>query len=895
MESRLPDLERRDLEAHLDACERCSELVALAVGASELAPEPMRSGIPEHIGRYRIASVLGRGAMGVVLEGSDPTLGRKVAIKLLQPSVVPADGEWTLAAADAPIRNAASSGVGMRVLREARTLARLAHPGIVEIYEVGVAPSGPFIVMELVRGDTLRAWMDRAERRWPEIVAMFGQAARALAAAHAAGVVHRDFKPDNAIVGRDGCLKVLDFGLARAPTIDDSIGTLAIRASDLVSTETGAIVGTPVYLAPECLDGHTADARSDQYAFFVSLFEGLVGHRPFQATDLRALVGAMREGPTAALLAELAVPAWLRSAIARGLASRPDDRFADMQAVVSVLERGMRRGSRRGRFIAAAIGSTAIGGVVWAASGEAPCSRGSDRIESAWSSIKRVQVASAFEALDAAWAEDTSRSVTADLDAYAKRWVDAYGDACRGSDEADLDRHMACLSTRRDALRATSDLLVDGERRTLERGAELVASLPAIEACAEAEPIGDPHFDAERAVLAKARALIVSGDYTEAERIATDVLSSARASGSSLLEVDALTVQASALIDKGALEDASRSYEAAFFLAERIDANALALEAAGGNALVVGWYLRDPDRGMEWLRHANAAARRFEPTPRQRFTLENRTALVLDSASRFSEALDHHQAALQWADANPIDTARTRMNLGMTLMELGRTDEGVAELRAALDLYINAFGDRHPETQSARVNLAAHLSSVNEFDEALLLFEAVHEVVESSEDVWPSLRLTLFVNWGTAAARAGRLEEGIARLEEAAELAVRLYGESHTETFEARANLAVALEDHGEYPRALAILVRLRADMDAGVQSPALGHVIDLNEAVVLRKLGRHDEAFAAAHSARAWGKRIAPHGVEVVDSWIEIARILDAMGRTHEAEALRASLEPSR
>jgi tetratricopeptide (TPR) repeat protein len=911
MEGRLRDPERAELEAHLDACERCAELIGLAAGAS--GPSPTAGGravaasIPDRIGRYPIEGVLGRGAMGVVLEGSDPTLQRKVAIKLLQPSGSPG-GSWTIAAPDAPVRNVGSSGVGGRVLREARSIARLSHPGIVEIYEVGVGPGGPFIVMELVRGKTLRAWMGQGERRWSEIVGMFVQAARALAAAHDAGVVHRDFKPDNAIVGRDGRLKVLDFGLARAPAMDASTVAMGLSTtSGLTSTEAGAIVGTPVYLAPECLDGQPADARADQYAFFVALFEGLVGHRPFEARSLHALVSAMRAGPDA-VLTDLCVPAWLRAAIARGLAPDPEERFFDMRAVVGTLERGLRRGSRRGRFVLAALGSTAIGGVVWAASGEAPCTTASDRVAPAWSRIERARLLVAFEAADAPWAAEVGRRTAGDLDAYARRWVDAHTDVCLSASASeglgDLDRRMACLVGRLDALDATAELLVQGDRRTLERAPELIAALPPIEACAEMDRVPsdlalvDPRLDEQRALLSKARALVVAGDFSEGERLAASVVDAARKEGSELLQVEALLVRASALIDKGEPEEASASYETAFFLAERLDAAGLALEAAAANALTIAWYLREPTRGLEWLRHAEAAAERIDPTPKEHFAIENRTALVLDAAARHEEALAHHQEALRWlegTDALP-DLARTRMNLGMTLHELGRTREGIDELRAALDLYARAFGEAHPETAAARVNLAAHLPSPEGFDEATRLFTDARDALGDTDDVWPALRLALHVNWGVAASRARQYDEAVLRLEEAIALASRLFGEHHPETFEARLNLGVALEAQGELERALAIYRALRPDLDASPErSPTLGYTIDFNESTVLRKLGRHDEAWTRAHDARRTAER-RHSSDDVADAWVEVARVLEGMGRTAEATALRASLaEPAR
>ncbi len=872
------------LEAHLDACDRCAELFAVAFGASVVAtPRLTAPRVPDRIGRYRIRGMLGRGAMGIVLDAFDPVLGREVAMKLLQPSWSSlADASRTRSAPDAPAHGVGSSADGAKVLREARSLARLAHPGIVEIYEVGVGPVGPYIVMELVRGETLRAWMARPGHGVSEIVAMFGQAARALAAAHEAGIVHRDFKPDNAIVRTDGLLKVLDFGLARAHAVDE----VSTPNHQEASHATGAIVGTPVYLAPECLAGSPADARSDQYAFFVSLFEAIAGHRPFEGKNLQGLVAAIRGTTRGRMLDALAAPMWLRTAIARGLAIDPDDRFVDMRDVVDMLERGGRRRRRRVVVAAAALAPFALGGAVWAGTGPTPCSGGRERMTAVWSPLERVQVQRAFDAVDVPWGVEIGERASAELDGYAQRWVAAHEEACRSgrsSDGAELDRRMACLARGLEALQVTSELLAHGELRTLERAPELTSALPEIEACADpnqAEPV-DAAFDDQRAQLAKAKALSVSGDFAEAHRIATAVVEAARDRGATRLEVEAMLVRASALIDLGALDAASQAYEAAFFMAERLDANALALEAAGGNALVVGWFQRQPERALEWLQHAHAAARRFEPSPRQWYAHENRTGLVLDAASRHAEALEHHRSALGWLEQgeNLPDLARTRMNIGMTLIELGREAEGIAELRAALDLSVRAFGASHVETQNARVNLAAHLSGVGEYEEALRLFEAVSAVIESSHADWPALELVLRNNWGVAASRAGRSEEGVARLREAVDLGSRMHGATHPETFDARLNLGVALEGEDDHEGALKVYRALRADMDAAAErSPFLAHVISFNEAVVLRELGRYDEALATLHDALAWAQRIDRACSEVADTWTEIARVLVAM-----------------
>jgi serine/threonine protein kinase len=214
------------------------------------------------LGRYIVVDELGHGGMGVVYKAYDPKLDRMVAVKLLRPR----DG--------APREQE-------RMLREGQAMARLAHPNVVAVYDVGAYDDRIFVAMELVEGDTLRAWL-KNEHPWRATVAMFLQAARGLAAAHAVGIVHRDFKPENAIVGTDGRVRVLDFGLAR----EREDGDREIPSSDGFSSTTTetqsalAMVGTPRYMALEQIDGAVVDAAADQYAFTVSLWEALYGESP---------------------------------------------------------------------------------------------------------------------------------------------------------------------------------------------------------------------------------------------------------------------------------------------------------------------------------------------------------------------------------------------------------------------------------------------------------------------------------------------------------------------------------------------------------------------------------------------------------------------------------------
>ncbi|MCB9570262.1 MAG: serine/threonine protein kinase [Myxococcales bacterium] len=242
-------------------------------------------------GRYTLLRPLGRGGMGTVYAAYDEELDRKIAIKLLRgdPRERASEGEG------------AGAGEGAHhLLGEAQALARLSHPNVVQIYDVGVIGGQVFLAMEYVQGKTLREWEREAPRSWREVVALFRQAGEGLAAAHDAGLVHRDFKPDNVLVGEDGRVRVLDFGLAarreRGATGEGdelSARTLSsISRSDLRSASatgvTRTLVGTPAYMSPEQHLRLEADGRSDLFAFCVALYEALHGERPSAATPCQS-------------------------------------------------------------------------------------------------------------------------------------------------------------------------------------------------------------------------------------------------------------------------------------------------------------------------------------------------------------------------------------------------------------------------------------------------------------------------------------------------------------------------------------------------------------------------------------------------------------------------------
>ncbi len=400
---------RASIVDHAATCAECHQMLAALL---ELSAAPaVDAGTPERIGRYVIERRLGAGAMGVVYCAFDPELQRRVAIKVLR-----------------------GGGSASRLRREAQLLARLRHPNVVAVYDVGEHDGQTFVAMELVDGENLRSWLANPHPT-DVTVRIVRDAASGLAAAHAAGLIHRDLKPDNIFVGDDGTVQVGDFGLAR------SDGELDAAASvrDLFDlTQTGAVLGTPAYMAPEHADGEPTVA-SDQFSFCVTAWEALYGARPFAAKTYAELRTRIEAGELAPTPDSRRVPARIRAALERGLRADPAQRFPSIDSLRAAL--GPPR--RRWPFVAGGLLSlAAVGiaiGLTVASSHSAvdACRATASELDDTWTAAARATFASAKPIVDS----------------YAHDWIALRRDACLAGN-ASGDPRMTCLDRAREALRS---------------------------------------------------------------------------------------------------------------------------------------------------------------------------------------------------------------------------------------------------------------------------------------------------------------------------------------------------------------------------------------------------------------------------------------------------------
>jgi serine/threonine protein kinase len=368
IEGRLDDAEAHRAEAHLDTCEDCRMLLAEIARSLASAPGgPGELGVLDRgatVGRYSIQKAIGAGAVGVVYEAVDDELRRRVALKLVRPS-----GDDT-----------SRDRLRIRVRREARAMAKLAHPNVVAVYDVGAHGDAVFVTMELVDGSTLTEAL--VGRDWRGVLALFREAGEGLAAAHAAGLVHRDFKPDNVLVGPDGHAKVGDFGIARAAGTGPGAGSDEGGGATL-HTKTRGAVGTPAYMAPEQMRGEPVDARADVFAFCVALHEALYGSRPFAGATVGELLVAIERGAIAPAPVRTRVPTRIRSAIVRGLAASTAERTPSMRVLLDELAAA----SRRTWWPLAAVAVVAVGTLIYVGV-RAPSVQPSAAVEGRGSSVE---------------------------------------------------------------------------------------------------------------------------------------------------------------------------------------------------------------------------------------------------------------------------------------------------------------------------------------------------------------------------------------------------------------------------------------------------------------------------------------------------------------------------
>ncbi|MFP2961352.1 tetratricopeptide repeat protein [Myxococcus sp. 1LA] len=833
LEGALADAHRTRVLAHVEGCERCQEQLALGASASE-APSPFAEGplvaAGARLSRYVVRERIGRGAMGEVYAAHDPELDRRVALKLLRP-----EGRHL-------------EELRLRLLREAQALARLAHPNVVTVHDVGVCDDCVFLALELVEGASLAEWLT-APRPWQEVVRVFVDAGRGLAAAHAAGLVHRDFKPGNVLVGKDGRVRVTDFGLAR-PSHRRVLGRGDMPASppeaaasgSLVGsplTHSGALLGTPAYMAPEQLQGHGVDARSDQFSFCVALYEALHGVRPFEGKTLEALGQAARDGRIRAPERESKVPSRVRKAVLRGLRALPEERFASMEALLAELSP---RASRRLVWVGASAAVACLLGLtvgyVAAHRRQAGCELEAARLSAIWGPERRERIHAAFLATDKPFAAAAWEAVATTLDGHAETWRSLRTDACIASrDNASASwQTAACLDTRLWDLAAVVDVLEKADARTVQNAPQMVASLEGLSGCRDAPELANrpqppealrARVDTARRKLAEARARMDAGNHPGAMEVTTALIEDIQGLDYRPLEAEVLTLHGYAHGLAGKPKEAEEHLYKALWAAEAGRDDETAARVWNLLLWVVGDQMARMDEANRLVHHARAAVERLgrERFPHiatdlhlrmgglmlvqgkleeadaeftQGLALARRTAgpsrprvtyfltglgRVRSRQLRAEEALALYREAQayafqerQWSPEHPV-LALNLNNIATELMYLGRTQEALETFQRSLALLEAARSKDHASLAAPLNNLAGLLRREGRLEEARRHYERALAIFERSKGPDHPSTVTALGGLGMVAYDSERLDEALAHNQQALERIQRSVGE----------------------------------------------------------------------------------------------------------------------
>ena len=792
--------------------------------------------------RLRIEKRIGSGGMGVVFLAHHLQLERQVAVKLTHPGA----GNSRMA----------------RLQREAKAMARLAHENVITVYDVGSVNGQVYIAMEYLDGGTAKSFAGGEGRTWEEILAIYLRAGRGLVAAHEAKLVHRDFKPDNVLLGSDGRVRVADFGLVREAGAPPDEAAAAMDPADTTSgdaslTRTGTTVGTPAYMAPEQHWGKVADEASDQFAFCVSVWEGLYGERPFSGKTASELYLALREGEPPEPPSSSPVPQRIARVLRRGLAIDPKQRYRNMRRLLAALRHDPSKRRRR-LFGGAALLSAAVAGtyVLAADEPEDPCAVEAARVKSVWNPSRREATRAAFAATNLSYADDTFRRTADAADHYAARWSDAARRACEATylleaqtPEA-LGLRLRCLARRRSEFHALVDLLAEPDAELVRSAAQAVANLPSIDRCEDADALArvqpikseDAGAVAEiEDVLARVNALEAAGRWVEALEELDSVSPRIEDLGYDRLRAGEREARGSVLIHLFRPDEASAVLQDALEYAFASNEDEQASEILRDLIHVDGYLRNRTAEARQWYRVALGWVRRFDDEEVKRALLYSTFSLVEREDANFEEAIRLTEEALaiyaEYPDKDPQATTtlsylaehhrmrgapdqaaelqeqllakslaqngeahprygRALINAGGVYASAGRDEEAIPLLEKGIAVRVAALGGHDAMSVQGLGNIATSTLALGDGDKALALVE---EAVRIAEEAEVNARTLLLVK-GTYAGvlvDVGRNAEAVEVMREAEVLSSELNGAEHQFTIRTGVNLAAVLLNLG--------------------------------------------------------------------------------------------------
>ena len=721
---------------------------------------PVEHEVGTQVDKYVILERLGQGGMGVVYKAYDPELDRRVALKFLSVS----EGEGTT-----------DAGANVRLLREAQALAQLSHPNVVAVYGVGTFDKQVFMAMEYVEGQTLRQWLKSSQRTPNEILEVMIPAGQGLAAAHLAGLIHRDFKPENVLIGNDSRVRVLDFGLARAGSASDLPATQVFdsanekSADDLLSeqsserllstpiTRAGSLMGTPVYMSPEQYLGLEVDAAVDQFSFCVTLYEALVGQRPFSGRGRKELMANITAGRVQPLAGDASVPDWLMRAVRQGIMPSRQDRFGDMQTLLEVLQNDpleaqrLARAAQRRTILGALLGLGFACAVfaAWVVFGTAAgiCQGASKKVEPVWNPSVEKTINAAFLQTGHAQARPNWMKVRTIVADYLAGWTVMHGDTCEAThmrkeqSEALLDLRMTCLDRHLREVKALLEVFADADAVLVDRSVMDAQKLGHLSACQNTEALQmqagtkeglfDPKLQGQvddlAVQIAKVEALEKTGRLQQGADLATKTLAKADQIGYRPMQAEARYHLASILERLSRWQEAEAHVGQGLFLADASGHEVYRAKSANLYALLLGYRYQRFGQARRMELQARAAIERLGNDERLLSDWHNHVSLNRIWAKEYEQALKHnekaHQISLKLYGPDHPRIAADVNNVGVVHLKRGDYDQAISALAKATKLWEKALGSDNVRVASGVLNLGNCYKGKGDFSAALKYYQ----------------------------------------------------------------------------------------------------------------------------------------------------------------------------
>jgi len=717
-------------------------------------------------------------------------------------------------------------------------MARLNHPNVVDVYDAGQCRWGVYIVMECVCGGSLRTWSQ--PRSWREVVRAFIGAGRGLAAAHAVGLVHRDFKPANVLVGDDGRTRVTDFGLvlaapasvetpgeSRASAPPDAPGSgfrdRLVRTSEGAGsrlTASGRAVGTPAYLSPEQHRGLPATARSDQFAFFVALAEALYGRRPTLGSSLLELAESSQHAADNLEASRPEIPLRLADIVRRGLCRDPHGRFASMREVVAALEATISSRPRKIQLVAALAGVGVAAAIAAVARPDATASQCSDvtaEVDRVWSWATRTRIEDHLRTPSSAAARRAAQAVPARLDEYAQQWIDARTELCRetartldleledsGDHELELDASTTCLERRLADLGAAVTIVLDPQTTTAQ-ARSIAAGLPSPRACL-GPSVGDTPkpLPVAPGTLAEQRRLFARiAEVSALLRVYRfeDALGVLDAEWSAIERLGNPTVGNQARLQRGILFGLLGKHERGLAALESLYADAveaghskIASSAAITIANELGVDPRNADSAERWARAGLSHAERTDSVEHRLEALRVHADLQL-FRGQLALAVQYAEHGLEFAEQHPDEpypeiVAALRHTVGNVALVEGRAVAANDAFETELALLEARYGSMHPRLSDPLMGLIQAAVMLGQDRRAERLLARREATLTSAADVLASQKTFALAMRSMIAELRGDFGSAVEYAQAAVELTSEAKGAEHPD-------MVVTLSQHG--------------------------------------------------------------------------------------------------